>query len=167
MTAISGFGGMSPQDMMQNMQERIKSADTDGNGSVSMTELKELSTPDGEQVEGHPPPPPDLDKMFSNADTDGDGELSQEEQEAMFAEMEERMSQFNPGNAPPSTGYETSNTGSFQSLFETLKNNTEDESEKEEFQEMLDKLKENNSEQGQLASIQRFNEMLPPIDVLA
>lgn len=146
MNTISGFSGFDPQAMMQKVQNNIKAADTDKNGAISFTEAQSSVNEKGGSSEM-------LNKMFSIGDANGDGELSQQEQDQMFAQMEEHMAKIKsmmPSTVPGGQG----SFNSFQSLLDSLI--TEEESH----------ANENDSHSNQ--NIHTYKqENQPPVDILA
>ena len=147
MNAISGFSGFDPQAMMQKAQSNIKAADTDQNGVISFAEAQSSVNENGGSTEM-------LNKMFTKGDANGDGELSQQEQEKMFAHMEEQMAKMK-SMMPTTVSNGQGNFNSFQSLLDSLIAE-EDESESSN-NDNYSKLDENAYGQGKQT----------PVDILA
>ena len=150
MNSISGFSGFNPQQLMQEMQQKLQAGDTDQNGAISRSEAEEIS---GLSSEG-------LDKMFGKLDADGNGELTQQEMQQAREDLQARMEQFggfgNIGGGSSST---------FDTLFESL-NNDESESDKE-LKDILEELQQSNDDAAREQAMMKLNQALPVVDTFA
>lgn len=104
--------------MLQKAQDKLKAADSDQNGAISFAEAEGAAQESGRSGDM-------LNKMFNKMDSNGDGELSQQEQEQMFAKMEERMAMMKSSLSP--SGINQGNFNSFQNLLDSL---TDDDGDK-------------------------------------
>jgi len=121
---ISNNGNMAVgrSMIMDKMQEKFKSADTDNNGSLSKSEFGD-NAPKGINQEK-------IDQMFARLDGDENGEISAEEQQVMVEHVAERMERFasKMGSGGMGAGSRTDDFDSINSLLEALKGSDEDDS---------------------------------------
>jgi Ca2+-binding EF-hand superfamily protein len=101
--ASIGSTTFNPQAMASQMASSImKEADTDGNGTLSKTELTAFKASKG----GHGP---DVDEVFSTYNKSGDGELTQSElQSSIEAEGAKMQAQGGRPGPPPANSAEKS-----------------------------------------------------------
>lgn len=97
----------------RNPQEMFKKLDTNGDGSVDLTELQAA------QKNGKGPDPA---KMMQAMDANGDGKIDESENEAAIAKMKERFAQHCKRH-PSADGVAGTNPEAMQSLSDVLKQN--------------------------------------------
>ena len=118
---INGIGGsFDPQQMAQLMFKKI---DTDGNGSISKTELQTLMKDKVSKTE-------EIDELFTKIDTDGSGEISLAENEEAMKNMP-KPSKPNIDKIQSMLSDSGISSGNLKSLFDILKkidSNSSDES---------------------------------------
>jgi len=98
--AVSGIGSTSfdPQAMASQMAARVmKEADTDGNGTLSKSELQAFKDSKGGRG-------PDVDQVFATYAKSGSGELTQSELQSSIAAEGAKMK--GKGGPPPAGGGE-------------------------------------------------------------
>ncbi len=156
MNTINGGGfNMDPAQAMQKIQDRFNSSDSDGNGSISKTEML-AGAPEGADSSR-------MEKRFDRLDTNGDGEISAEEQQAMIDKMKERMANI---RSRVGSGI-TEGIDTFNNLLDLLA-----ESAKGDDSDFIEQLKsklegENLSDQELSQSIMEFSIRYPSIDTSA
>lgn len=148
-------GGFDPAAMSQKLTERFNSADADGSGSVTKTEI--LDNAEG-QVDSQR-----LDKMFERADSNGDGEITQEEHEAMLSKMQERFENMKQNKG---IGYPQSQADTFDSLLKSLSGEKDEEGKKSAYSQALEKA---NGDPSKLDSntVKSLFDLAPPVDTFA
>lgn len=129
MNAISGFGGFDPQAMLQKAKDNMQAADADNNGAISFAEAEASVNEKGGSTDM-------LNKMFEKGDANGDGELSEQEQQQMFAHMEEQMAKMKSMMSPAGSSG-SGNFDSFQSLLDSLSNEDDEESTSSQYLDQL------------------------------
>ncbi|MFK5986771.1 MAG: hypothetical protein QM479_15300 [Pseudomonadota bacterium] len=152
--------GVNQNQMMQHMQQmrdKAKTAGLDSNEAISKQDFVQAMGENGQDDAK-------MEKMFSQMDSNGDGEVSQQEREAMREMMQQRMGSFN-GNG----GGNQKDFNSVSSLLETLKNDTDDDEQKQKLQDILDKMqsKGGRNESTMNDSLSLINEMLPTVNISA
>lgn len=96
-SSIGGIGGGMSAALLQRMQEEMfKTADADGDGTISKDELSQVAK-SGENQDST-----NVDSLFSQLDSDGDGAISRLESDAAIAKLGQQMqSQGMPPQGPP------------------------------------------------------------------
>ncbi len=160
---INNMSGFNPQQIMQDMQNKIQAADTDANGSISKLELEQAAA-----QKGNPGAMPG--KLFERADANGDGELSAQEQEQMFTAMQDRFAQFANAGMPQdivAPGYSPSlgTSNNFESLLNSLAE-SETEGGDNDYQSKLSQYQNGSAEQQQ-AVMRDVYRTFPEINVMA
>jgi len=148
--------GSSPLQMMQSMQEKMKAADADENGSISKEEFI-AGAPEKRSAEM-------IDKMFERIDADGSGEISTEEQQAMLDQMAERADKISSMKSGGSSDNQI-----FSSLLDSLSSD-DDESDRNDdlISLMKEKLASGELDQQELAqSMMEVSKMFPRINTTA
>jgi len=151
-----GSMGSSPLQMMQSMQEKMKAADADENGSISKEEFI-AGAPEKRSAEM-------IDKMFERIDADGSGEISTEEQQAMLDQMAERADKISSMKSGGSSDNQI-----FSSLLDSLSSD-DDESDRNDdlISLMKEKLASGELDQQELAqSMMEVSKMFPRINTTA
>ncbi len=98
-SSIGGYGGVSAADLLKQMRQKMfQETDSDGDGSISQSELE---TQFAKQAEGAKGPrgvggsqggqPPSAEQFMQDFDSDGDGSISQTEFDSAFAKLDEQM----------------------------------------------------------------------------
>lgn len=155
MSAINGnfSSGLNPSQMMQEMSNKFKTADTDGNETVSKQEFDHAMDESGL----------DTNKMFNRMDSNGDGEVSHQEHQDMMSFMEQRMeSMMGKG------GVNKENFDVVQTLIESIQNESDNDDDKQRLQEVLEKMRsEGYNESTMSESLSLINEVIPRINTSA
>ena len=96
-SSIGGIGGGVSAALLQRMQEEMfKTADANGDGTISKDELGQVAK-SGENQDGT-----NVDTLFSQLDSDSDGAISRLESDAAIARLGQQMqSQGMPPQGPP------------------------------------------------------------------
>jgi len=95
-SSISGIGGgLSASDLKKMQEQMFKSADKNGDGTISKDELSQMAPADNDRNG------PSVDDMFSQMDTDGNGAISRLESDAAIAKAGQQMQAQGPPPPPP------------------------------------------------------------------
>jgi Ca2+-binding EF-hand superfamily protein len=160
MMSVSGShpSGIDPSHMKQRMQEQFRSADVDGNRSLSKIEAKDLMIAKG--IDGA-----NLGKVFNRMDADGNGEISRlEQKEAHMSHMQRRMENLTGDSG---AGIEDTNTGkeTLEGLLESLKADQKDQSKRSDIHVYIQRLRtEGHTDQNVAESVALINSVVPSIN---
>lgn len=130
MNPISGNfpGNFDPSQIQQKMTDRFNSADADGDGAVSKTEMQDMLVANGKD-------PAKADKIFDKLDVDGDGAISSEEHQHMLEHIQARMEHRRGGHDGASNPLD-----SVKTLLESLAENNDNPEQSEQLASLLEQL---------------------------
>lgn len=143
-SSIGGIGGGMSAALLQRMQEEMfKTADADGDGTISKDELSQVAK-SGENQDST-----NVDSLFSQLDSDGDGAISRLESDAAIAKLGQQMQsqgmppQGPPPGPPPEEGFSESSESSDEAsaIFDAMDTNKDGTVSLEELTAALEKAK--------------------------